>query len=249
MFTTGNHAFLSTCVGCFFFCFILFLRKKEKASKLLFIFSFILYTLYLVGRGWLAGDFILNPVFEGVYFLPFCLGIVTVITWFNQSKDYWGYLLIPMVIFSGFALWYPNGLIPPIPQKTTIWTILFFITEIGAHSLFYTGAVFAVIALRKNFEFEFYHSYIIWGFVIFSISQIVGAVWSYLGWGNSFSWNPRHMGTAFLWLMYAAYLHLKFIPEWNTRKKSWYAVISSIVLLVLSYSHYLHEIKYSRIGG
>ncbi len=249
MFTTGNHAFLSASAGCFIFCFILFLRKKEMAAKLLFLFSFILLSLYLVGRGFLAGDFIINPVFEGAYFLPWCLALVAAATWFTEQKEYWGWLMIPLAVFTGFAYFYPNGIIPPTPQKMTVLTLLFFITELGAHALFYAGAVFAFIALRKNFNPSFYHSYLVWGFVVFSVSQIVGAMWSYMGWGNTFSWNPRHMSTAFLWLMYAAYIHLKYIPEWNSRKKGWFAVVASIIVVIISYSHYIHELKYTRIGG
>ncbi|HQL83891.1 MAG TPA: cytochrome c biogenesis protein CcsA, partial [Spirochaetota bacterium] len=89
----------------------------------------------------------------------------------------------------------------------------------------------------------------VWGFVLYSVAQVTGAIWCYLGWGNTFQWGPRHMSSASLWLVYAAFLHLRFIPGWSGRRRAWFAVAASAAVLGLTWSSYLHEMTFPRIGG
>jgi hypothetical protein len=247
MFTTGNHLFMYGAIGLFAASFLLYMLGKRAAGFLLLAAGFIIYSLYLAGRGWIAGVFLPNPVVEGPYLLPWCLALMAIFQAAVHDERR-GLILLPLLLFAAGALFYARGIIPPTPNKLTPWATAFFITEVFAHALFYTGAMRAALFLATGEGADAFHTCLVWGFVFYSIAQVTGAIWCYLGWGHTFQWGPRHMGSACVWLIYAAYLHLRFIPGWHGIRRAWYALAASAVVLALTWSSYLHEMTFPRIG-
>jgi ABC-type transport system involved in cytochrome c biogenesis permease subunit len=94
-----------------------------------------------------------------------------------------------------------------------------------------------------------YSSCIIWGFILYSIAQVVGAIWCYLGWATLFNWGERHLQSATLWCYFAAYLHLRFLPAWDMRRKAWFSLYGFILVFFFSYSGIFREASMPRIGG
>ncbi|MDY6970255.1 MAG: cytochrome c biogenesis protein CcsA [Spirochaetota bacterium] len=248
MFTTANHSYLYLSVGLYTLALFLYLLKI-KTGFLAFQAGFIIYTLYIIGRGWLGGCFIPNPIFEGPFLLPWCIVLIALIMKVKDKNDQWIVTIIPILFFSIFAIFYEKGMIPPTPKKISLWTLGFFFSESMAHALFYCGASYAVSTLIKNSNSNNYHYFIVCGFIIFSVSQIVGAIWCYVGWGNTFRWGMRHMITSGIWLLYAAYLHLRFLPKWDMYRRAWYTIIAAAIVLLLTLPFYLHEMTFPRIGG
>ncbi len=248
MFTTNNHVYLYVAGGIFAAAALLYLLRKRTASLVVLCAGFLLYTLYLLGRGWMAGVFLPNPMTEGPFMLPWCLAVISIIAAFKKN-DRWGLIFIPLLLAAAFAAWYAKGIIPPTPNKLTLWAAAFFTFELFAHACFYCGAVYAAALLAGKEGTEAFHDYMIWGFVLYSVAQVTGAVWCFLGWGNTFQWGSRHMGSTAMWLIFAAYIHLRYIPGWNRRRRAWYAVAAALIVLAVSNSSYLHENTFPRIGG
>jgi len=252
MFTSGHHFYLYLVFSLYFFSLFFSFWSKKKISKLsfsLFVIGFGLNFLYILGRGFVGTEIALTPIVEGPFFLPVCLGLLTLFHFIFYQDDNWRLLLILVFLFTLAALFYPKGIIPPTPKKTTFWAVAFFCSEIMAHACFLVGLVLAsqVVFFKKNSNA--FHSYLVWGFVSYSVSQIVGAIWSYYGWGNTFSWSPRHLSSASIWLLYAAYLHLPYLKEWNLKKRALFAIGASLFVIFISYGHYFHEMGFKRIGG
>lgn len=248
MFTTGNHVYLYISLGLFLLSFILALAKIRKAGFAVFLAGFVVYSLYLAGRGWIAGFFMPNPIVEGPFLLPWCLGVITLIAALRRDGT-WRFVLALVLLFTAYAAWYAKGIIPPTPNKLTLWMAAFFLTEVFAHASFYAAACFAAAHLAGRLGPESFHDLLVWGFVSFSVAQVVGAVWCYLGWGNTFQWGPRHMSSAAIWLIYAAYIHLRYVPGWSARRRAWYVIAAAAVVLAVTNSSYLHEMTFPRIGG
>lgn len=248
MFTTGNHAVLYIAVALFAVSLALYLAKARVAGVTFLLAGFMLYSLCLAGRAWVAGTFLPNPMMEGPYLLPWCTGVIALLMAARRDGR-WGMVLVPLLLFSAFTLVYAKGIIPPTPNKMTLWLVAFFVPEVFAHSCLYCGALFAALLLAGRERTETFHRFMAWGFVLYSVAQVTGAVWCYLGWGNTFQWGPRHMSSAAVWLILAAYLHLKYIPGWNARRRAWFAIAAAIVVLAVTQSNYLHEMGYPRIGG
>jgi hypothetical protein len=151
------------------------------------------------------------------------------------------------MVFTCFALIYPAGVAPPTPQEATIFSPLFFCSEVLAHAFFLLGGWYALLYLIGKDKGELFHSSLLWGFVLYSLSQIVGAVWAYLGWAAPLHWSERHLQSASIWCFYAAYIHLRFLSHWTIKNKAWFAVCGLVLVLAFTYGHHFAEMD-NRIG-
>jgi len=249
MFTTGMQIYLYISAGLYILALIFIFSKYRRTGLSVLCLGFILNFLYLLGRGWLAGVFIPIPIFEKYFFLPWCLVLIAIIRGaINDDRSMKIIIVLSLVLLSA-PLIYKIGIIPPTPKKTAFLAGAFFMTEGMAHALFFCCALFALIAFIRGDNEDSFHSYVVWGFVIYSISQVVGAAWCYIGWGNTFRWSTRHMDSAAVWLLFASCLHLKYIPSWTNRKKSFFVFCCGAVVVCVCVGSFLHELDQIRIGG
>lgn len=224
--------------------------KKPRLSLAGLLAGFTVHTAYMVSRGWIGGTFVPNGITDSVYLLPWGIAAVLITLYMVQKRDDILYGLVLLSLFTLFAVYYPDGMIPPTPRKLTLWAQAFFFSEILAHALFYCAGFFGLLSIMKKERWEFnITTMLVWGFVFYSIAQVTGAVWCYKGWSALFKWSPRHMQSATIWLLYANFVHLKYIPGWTARKKAFYAVAAAVVVLVFTMGSYLHEMSFPRIGG
>ena len=247
MFTTGVHAWLYGASACYLLAWMLYICHRQRMGQLALLAGFIGQTLYLLGRAWLSGVFIPNAIFEGPFFLPWCLAIIPLVRSLKKPQSPWVGALALAVVFSIFSIVYAKGIIPPTPKKTTVWALLFFMSESMAHALFYIGAWYALVSWMKKDASNGFHPWIVWGFVAYTVAQVTGAVWCFIGWGNTFSWGSRHLGSATIWTFYAAGLHLKFIPGWR-RGTALLTIAGGALVLFISFSGYIHEMSFLRVG-
>lgn len=250
MLTTGNTFCLYIALGLYVAAAML---KHFKLSRLgfgLLLLGFFVNSAYLLGRGWLAGTFIPNPIFEGPFFIPWCMALAAGISKRRGGDAEWGALVLGTVAFSVLTALYPQGMVRPSPKTNSPWVLAFFASEGMALAFFYCGAVVAGFdLLRRQTDCTRFHHYLVWGFVLYSLAQVVGAYWCFLGWGNTFRWSPRHLNSAGIWMLYAAYLHLKFIPGWRAPRKAMFALATGIITLCITLPGYLHEMTLNRIGA
>lgn len=236
--------------GCYVCGLLAYLFHRQKISFFFLMVGFFFHKLFQIGRGWLIGIFTPNAIFNEVYFLPWCvasggLGIKI----FSNDKSSGSSSIVLLCLFSILALFFPKGIFPPSPKTWTIFSPLFFFFEVLAHACFVLGAWFAFLYLRQRENAKFFNSFIIWGFILYSIAQVVGATWCYLGWATPFHWGDRHLQSASLWCYYAAYLHLRFLSTWDIRKKAWFSLFGSFLVFIFSYGAHFSEMNIPRLGG
>ncbi len=236
--------------GLYISAAIMFLLRKERACRLLLLSGIIFHFYFLIYRAFIPGIFLSWGMVEGVFFTPLVMALILLVV-FIINKQEGDFLtgILPLAVFSIFAMFYPKGVIPPTPNKITVWAYLFFITENMGYALFYLGCWYASVNYFKKNKSDSHYPFIVWGFVLFSISQVVGAVWALLGWGSVFRWGSRHLQSAAIWCYFAACLHLRFLPLWDKRKKLLFTAAGIIIVVVSSFGSYLHEMGFPRIGG
>ena len=72
---------------------------------------------------------------------------------------------------------------------------------------------------------------ILFGYVLFSLSMIIGGIWAFYAWGSYWLWTPKELWTSILWLYYGFYLHARFRPFWYGKKSVWAGTIGFAVVL------------------
>jgi len=63
------------------------------------------------------------------------------------------------------------------------------------------------------------------GFPLFTLATILGAAWAYNAWGGYWSWDPKETWSLIVWLIYAAFLHLRYVKGWSGSRMAWWAVL------------------------
>ena len=236
--------------GAYVCSLVSFMLREERMTEVFFLSGFLFHTISQVSRGWFIGIFIPNAMFEGVFFLPWCLAFLVLCLRFLKTVRILIYsALLPICFFLLIALLYPKGVIPPSPQVQTVFSPLFFVFEVLAHAFFCLGAWFSLRYLYHRKDAGFFDSFVIWGFILYSIAQVVGAIWCYLGWASLFNWSERHLQSASIWCFYAAYIHLRFLQPFDMRKKAWFSLAGFFLVLFFSYLSHFREMNMPRLGG
>jgi cytochrome c-type biogenesis protein CcsB len=56
------------------------------------------------------------------------------------------------------------------------------------------------------------------GFPFLSVGIVTGAIWADAAWGSYWSWDPKETWSLITWLVYAAFLHARFVRGWSGRR-------------------------------
>ena len=68
------------------------------------------------------------------------------------------------------------------------------------------------------------------GFCFLTLGILSGAVWANETWGSYWSWDPKETWALITWLIFAVYLHTRFIKGWEGIKP---AIIASFGFLII----------------
>jgi hypothetical protein len=191
-------------------------------------------------QGIFFGIFTPMNIFTELYFLPWLVAFFTLARCLpRKSRAIDGHLLILLLMLTLFALPLPARPLPPFLQSDSLFATLFFFFEVASHAAILLGGWFGFLYLKLGTGAQTFNRCAIWGFILYSVAQVLGAVWCYLGWAVPFSWSERHLLSAAIWCFYCAYLHLQFSPRWTVREKAWFAPCGSILVTISIYAYYL----------
>ncbi len=73
------------------------------------------------------------------------------------------------------------------------------------------------------------------GFVFLTIGIILGAVWAKYAWGGYWSWDPKETWSLITWLVYAAYLHARYIKGLSGKPLVYFTVIGFLSVMFTYY--------------
>lgn len=69
------------------------------------------------------------------------------------------------------------------------------------------------------------------GFPLLTIGIILGAVWAATAWGRPWGFDPKETWSAITWLVYAIYLHVRYLAGWKGRKAAFMAILGFACVL------------------
>ena len=70
------------------------------------------------------------------------------------------------------------------------------------------------------------------GFPFLTIGILSGAIWANEAWGSYWSWDPKETWALITWLIFAVYLHTRYIYQWTGFKSSILGSIGFILIWV-----------------
>lgn len=201
--------------------------------------SFATHTTALTFRAVAAGRLPFATMHE--FILMFAWGVILTYL-FVQARfkiPLLGLLVVPMaVLLLGYAAAMNQEIRPLMPALQSYWLQLHVLVAIVAYGAFGVSFGTAVVYLIKNnsgsgldylpakevLERVMYKSIAI-GFPFMTLVLITGAVWAEEVWGRWWSWDPKETWALITWIIYAIYLHARFVRGWQGAKAAWMAVI------------------------
>ncbi|NUM37447.1 MAG: c-type cytochrome biogenesis protein CcsB, partial [Candidatus Brocadiae bacterium] len=69
------------------------------------------------------------------------------------------------------------------------------------------------------------------GFPFLAMGILSGSVWANKAWGRYWGWDPKETWSLITWLIYAFYLHARFVRGWKGIALAWCAVIGFLGVL------------------
>jgi len=223
-----------------FFYFIA--STRAKIGKIAFIFcvlGLIANLLVLTLRAILIGRL---PLASGSEFLLCFAGITSLLYLFfeikNQTKKAGGIVMLIAALLVGFVLFFLPGQLfevtPLLPALKSIWLTSHVLTAVVAYSAFALAAGLALLEIRKSDlpeNNDWVYKIVVFGFVMLTLTIVIGAIWAEQAWGTYWSWDPKETWALITWIIYALYLHLYRRKSWEKRNLNILAVVGFILVL------------------
>jgi len=70
------------------------------------------------------------------------------------------------------------------------------------------------------------------GFPFLTVGILSGAVWANEAWGSYWSWDPKETWALITWLIFAIYLHMRFVRQWVGLKASLLASLGFFLIWI-----------------
>ncbi len=202
-------------------------RREEPVSRWLILISALLLGATTVSRSVAIGFPALTGTYESLVFYAAAVSILLFV-YRSQSRlprlpliATGGTVVAAVLLALANSPLAPKAALAPIPALRSGWLILHVaFTFIG--EAFFVAAFVASLAflLGKNEAKKADYDRITYtatalGYPFFTAGALVfGAIWAEKAWGAWWSWDPKETWGLVTWLVYTAYLHLRF-----TRKR------------------------------
>lgn len=128
-----------------------------------------------------------------------------------------------------------HGSISPLmPALKSPWLTSHVLTAVIAYSAFALGAALAIVQLVKKDHSDTVYRTVAGGFVMLSISIVLGGIWAEQAWGTYWSWDPKETWALVTWIIYALYLHIYRKQGWKGSKAN-IMVITGFTLVLFTF--------------
>ncbi|MCK4753408.1 MAG: cytochrome c biogenesis protein CcsA [Planctomycetes bacterium] len=221
--------------------FLATISYKKKTADFLYLLGFILATVSFIYRWYDVHHIPFQNLFEVFLAMPmliypiskFCKHQLRV---GNEAADM---LIAAILAFPlGFIFSAESNNLPPALQ---IWLFAPHVaTYILAYIVMAKASVQAINQLTGktaspnlvDYEQATYRM-ICLGFPLLTLGLILGSYWAKLAWGDYWGWDPKELWSLASWLIYAGYLHFRYMfGKRHARINSSLAILGIVIILI-----------------
>jgi len=193
--------------------------------------------------------------YVGYYELANALTVCTVVlfavvAWRNPRLNALGLGIMPVaVLLMGGAMLASKADFPITPSLASYWLFIHVAFANLAFAAFAAsfgfGIIYVVRARSHDGKWaqrlaklpsqervdDLTSRFVLAGFLLWGIMIVTGAIWANESWGRYWSWDPIETWSLVVWLIYAIYLHLRYMRRWHGERLAWYAILAMPVTL------------------
>jgi len=237
LFNLGLAAYFAALV-----CAVVHLISNRRAfaltATLLILAGGLIQTVYLGARWAQAGRAPFSNMFESLVLFAWTVAAVylvlrirTRIPWLTAAAAAMAALTL------AYASTFESAIKPLMPALQSNWLSFHVLTCFLGYGGFAISALvgggFLITDRRgSNVQPETKESLetvltqtIAFGFLFLTLGILTGAVWANSAWGTYWSWDPKETWSQITWLIYAVFLHCRFVRGWRGRRAAWISII------------------------
>lgn len=193
------------------------------------------------------------PLFSGHDFsATFAGGTILAILIFerlSQRRDLGAFALPVVLALLAYAWTLPRTAGPLIQIFKSFWLTFHIITAVIAYSCFaasFAASCLYLIRARSNsvdttadksisslanIDRVAYRVTMI-GFPFMTICIVTGAIWAESAFGRYWAWDPKETWSLITWLVFAAYLHVRYHRGWGQQKAAILAIVGFLTVMM-----------------
>lgn len=92
------------------------------------------------------------------------------------------------------------------------------------------GALFSRLPSLEQLD-EMNQRLVRWGFIVFSVALVTGALFARQAWGSFWAWDPKQVFSLVTWLLYAAIVQLRWSAGWHGRRAAVMTIVGFVLVL------------------
>lgn len=213
----------------------------------------VYHLLFLLRRTFEAGHPPLTNMFETLNLLAFLTMFIFFVVRLRWAVDLVGGFagVIAAVLMASTAIASPE-IEPLLPALKSNWLLFHVSACFLSYSAFALamGSALAYLAVdlssfkrgdqgrRSNFLMTLdgmTHRLILFGYPFLTLGVVTGSVWAELSWGRYWNWDPKETWAFATWVIYAVYLHLRYLSWARGRHLAFFAVFAFGLVLFTYY--------------
>ena len=237
---------LAAYLGAFMFYAFSFWARNAKIRSLAQKFVYVglfLNTAVVLLRSVLIGGLPLNNGFE--FGLSFVFAAAVVFVFIERKFNMSAVGLFVMPVLAAISVWLVSidlSVEPVMPALRSYWLAVHVSAAVIAYGSFAVSFAVAIAYLIKDKKEhdstsrvhelpslkvldEVSYKLIFVGLPFLTIMLVTGAVWAEYAWGSFWSWDPKETWALITWLVYALYLHTRFMKGFKGKRAAWLSVV------------------------
>ncbi len=214
--------------------------------------GFVLQGAGLVVRSIEIGTFAITTFPEQVSFFALVLAGVYLLTQVRFRLDVLAAVVGPIGFIGVLAALVAHGGAPdPPPELRSPWLFVHVTLAYLGNAAFALACLVSLVYLWEERQLKAHSvgrflwrlpslerldtvnfKFLIWGFVLLTLSIVIGVLWAELYFGRFWSWEPRTIWTMIIWVIYAVLLQGRFTVGWGGRRAAALTIVGFGVLFV-----------------
>jgi cytochrome c-type biogenesis protein CcsB len=226
--------------------------KLRYAGLALQIAGIALLTTSIVARGIATGQGPFSNMYEFTTAFAWGIAAAGLFFWWRHRIQLvnassiviaFGLLIVAYILPSRYA-----PLVPALQQSLLLTShVAAAIIAYGSFTVGFTAALLYLwqrahrsprLPPPERLDDISYHSVMI-GFPFMTLVIILGALWADVAWGRYWGWDPKETASLVTWLIYAGYLHARFLRGWRGTRAAVLLIVGFAAVLFTFFGNYI----------
>ena len=186
-----------------------------------------------------------SNLFESLVFFAWTIILVYMLLEIKTKMKSLGAFAVPLAFFALAYCSLENldpAIKPLLPALKSNWLIAHVIACFLGYAGFAVSSALSLMYLVTKQESipetpkammldEIIYQCVVIGFILLTVGIVTGAIWADSAWGRYWGWDPKETWSLITWLVYAAFLHSRYMRGWQGKRLAWFSIVGFICVI------------------